>query len=127
MKTRVSFALGAIAPILLWLLAMTTGRAQDPVQLNPEMFKVLLEDERVRVIDDRVPAGAKVAMHSHGEYVVYPLTSYTMKFTFPDGSTRIVEVQQGTPRHVKGIVHAEENIGTTEAHAVLIEIKNAAQ
>ena len=45
----------------------------------------------------------------------------------PDGSTRIVEVQQGTPRHVKGIVHAEQNIGTTEAHAVLIEIKNAAQ
>ena len=127
MKTVVSFALGAFAPILLWLLATTAGRAQDPVQLNPEMFKVLLEDERVRVIDDRVPAGAKVAMHSHGEYVVYPLTSYTMKFTFPDGSTRIVEVQQGTPRHVKGIVHAEENIGMTEAHAVLIEIKNAAQ
>lgn len=97
------------------------------MQLNPEMFKVLLEDDRVRVIDDRVPAGARVAMHSHGEYVVYPLTSYTMKFTFPDGSNRIVEVQQGTPRHVKGIVHSEENIGTTEAHALLIEIKSAAQ
>lgn len=124
-KSVVSFALGALAPVLLWSLMMTLGRAQDPVQLNPEMFKVLLEDERVRVIDDRVPAGAKVAMHSHGEYVVYPLTSYTMKFTFPDGSTRVVEVQQGTPRHVKGIVHAEENIGTTEAHAVLIELKDS--
>lgn len=124
-KSVVSFALGALVPVLLWSLMMSFGRAQDPVQLNPEMFKVLLEDERIRVIDDRVPAGARVAMHSHGEYVVYALTSYTMKFTFPDGSTRIVEVQQGTPRHVKGIVHAEENIGTTEAHAVLIEIKDA--
>jgi hypothetical protein len=126
-KSAMSFALGAAAPILLWTFMVTLGRAQDPVQLNPEMFKVLLEDERVRVIDDRVPAGAKVAMHSHGEYVVYPLTSYTMKFTFPDGTSRVVEVQQGTPRHVKGIVHAEENIGTTEAHAVLIELKEAAK
>jgi hypothetical protein len=50
-----------------------------------------------------------------------------MRFTFPDGTTRVVEVQQGTPRHVKGIVHAEENIGTTEAHAVLIELKEAAK
>ena len=124
-KSVVSFALGALVPVLLWSLMMSFGRAQDPVQLNPEMFKVLLEDERIRVIDDRVPAGAKVAMHSHGEYVVYPLTSYKMKFTLPDGSTRVVEVQQGTPRHVKGIVHAEENIGPTEAHAVLIEIKDA--
>jgi len=126
-KSIVSFALGAAGPILLWTFMVAIGRAQDPVQLNPEMFKILLEDERVRVIDDRVPAGAKVAMHSHGEYVVYPLSSYTMRFTFPDGTTRVVEVQQGTPRHVKGIVHAEENIGTTEAHAVLIELKEAAK
>jgi hypothetical protein len=126
-KSIVSFALGAAAPMLLWTFMVAIGRAQDPVQLNPEMFKILLEDERVRVIDDRVPAGAKVAMHSHGEYVVYPLSSYTMRFTFPDGTTRVVEVQQGTPRHVKGIVHAEENIGTTEAHAVLIELKEAAK
>jgi hypothetical protein len=62
-------------------------------------------------------------MHSHGEYVVYPLTSYTMKFTLPDGSTRVVDVKAGVPRHLKGVIHAEENIGTTEAHAVLIEMK----
>ncbi len=97
--------------------------AQDPVLEHPDFFKVLLENDRVRVIDDLVPAGAKVGMHSHPEYVVYPLSSYRMKFTFPDGTTRIVDVQQGNARYVPGMVHAEENIGDTDGHALLIEIK----
>ena len=123
MKTVVSFRGWLTAPMLLCAFGVTDAHAQDPVQLHPEMFKVLLEDEQVRVIDDLVPAGAKVQMHSHGEYVVYPLTSYTMKFTLPDGSTRVVDVKAGVPRHLKGVIHAEENIGTTDAHAVLIEMK----
>ena len=125
MKIAIAASSIAAAATLLFAFGARDAYAQDPVQLHPEMFKILLEDQRVRVIDDLVPAGAKVGMHSHGEYVVYPLTSYSMKFTLPDGSTRIVEVRAGVPRHVNGAVHAEENVGTTDAHAVLIEIKEA--
>ena len=121
MKTFTAFALGVLVTVLL--LAAQHGAAQDPTLLAPDYFKVLLENERVRVIDDLVPAGATVGMHSHGEYVVYPLTSYRMKFTLPDGSSRIADIQAGTPRYVNGMVHAEENIGSTDAHALLIEIK----
>lgn len=103
--------------------AVDAAFAQDPVQLHPDKFKVLLENDRVRVIDDLVPAGTGANMHSHPEYVVYALSSYRMKFIFPDGSTRTVDVQQGTTRYVPGMVHAEENIGATDAHALLIEIK----
>lgn len=122
MKAVWGFALGVLATTL-FLSGIETGVAQDPVKAHPEMFKVLLENDRVRVIDDLVPAGAKVSMHSHPEYVVYPLSSYRMKFIFPDGTSRIVDIQQGTARYVPGMVHAEENIGTTDAHALLVEIK----
>jgi hypothetical protein len=124
MKSFVAFTF-CIVSAALFLGVAETGMAQDPVLAHPDFFKILLENDRVRVIDDLVPAGAKVSMHSHPEYVVYPLTSYRMKFTFPDGSTRIVDVQQGTARHVPGMVHAEENIGDTDAHALLVEIKAA--
>ena len=125
MKQGGRFATGwlLVAVGALCLANAGTVLAQDAVQLHPDMFKVLVENDRVRVIDDLVPAGAKVGMHSHPEYVVYPLTSYTMKFTFPDGSSRVVEVQQGVARYVPGMVHAEENIGTTDAHALLVELK----
>jgi hypothetical protein len=122
MKALTAFASGVLLAAL-GFVALDESAAQDPVKEHPDMFKVLLENDRVRVIDDRVPAGAKVNMHSHPEYVVYPLSSYTMKFTFPDGTSRVVDVQQGTPRYVAGMVHAEENIGNTDAHALLIEIK----
>jgi uncharacterized RmlC-like cupin family protein len=103
------------------------GMAQDPVQEHPDFFKVILENDRVRVIDDMVPAGAQVHMHSHPEYVVYPLSSYRMKFTFPDGTSRTVDVEQGVARYVPGMVHAEENIGDSDAHALLIELKAPAK
>ncbi len=123
MNSTVALGVCGIAAVT----GLTTARvamAQDPVLEHPDFFKVLLENDRVRVIDDLVPAGAKVGMHSHPEYVVYPLSSYRMKFTFPDGTTRIVDVQQGNARYVPGMVHAEENIGDTDGHALLIEIKS---
>jgi len=126
MKSSVAFGFLVVSS-LLSLAAARPGMAQDPVLEHPDFFKVLLDNDRVRVIDDLVPAGAKVSMHSHPEYVVYPLSSYRMKFTFPDGTTRIVDVQQGMARYVPGIVHAEENIGDTDAHALLIEIKSPAR
>ncbi|PWT75209.1 MAG: cytoplasmic protein [Proteobacteria bacterium] len=123
MRSFTAFWLGSAVTAASFLLAVKAGVAQDPVKENPDYFKVLLENERVRVIDDLVPAGAKVATHSHSAYVVYPLSSYRMKFTFPDGTTRVVDVQQGTARYSNGIVHAEENIGTTDGHALLVELK----
>jgi hypothetical protein len=122
MKALCGFVLGVLLTAL-FLAGIETGVAQDPVQMHPDFFKVLLDNDRVRVIDDLVPAGAKVGMHSHPEYVVYPLSSYRMKFIFPDGTSRVVDIQQGTARYVPGMVHAEENIGTTDAHALLVEIK----
>jgi hypothetical protein len=126
MRTLTAYALAA-SSLVASLVVLSPALAQDPVQAHPDMFKVLLDNDRVRVIDDLVPAGAKANMHSHPEYVVYPLTSYRMKFTFPDGTSRIVDVQQGVTRYVPGMIHAEENIGTTDAHALLIEIKPQAK
>jgi hypothetical protein len=125
MRVRFAFVLAASA--VPFLGAAHPGMAQDPVKEHPDFFKILLENDRVRVIDDLVPAGAKVKMHSHPEYVVYPLSSYRMKFTFPDGTSRTVDVQQGVARYVPGMVHAEENIGDADAHALLVEIKGPAK
>ena len=112
-----------IVPALALTVLAAPVMAQDPVKEHPDFFKVILENDRVRVIDDLVPAGAKVGMHSHPEYVVYPLSSYRMKFTFPDGTSRTVDVEQGVARYVPGMVHAEENVGDTDGHALLIELK----
>jgi hypothetical protein len=47
---------------------MTT---HDPVKVAPKMYKVLLENHRVRVLEARVKPGVTAPMHSHPGSVVY--------------------------------------------------------
>jgi beta-alanine degradation protein BauB len=106
---------------------VAVAQAQDPVAVAPTAFKVLFENERVRVVEVQFASGVKNPMHSHPDYVIYPLTSYTMKSTGPDGADKIFEVKAGTVRWSPAVTHADDNVGTTAAHAILFELKAPAK
>jgi len=110
----------------LILLAVTTV-AQDPVPLYPDNYKLLLENDRVRVLDFQLKKGAKEDFHAHPAAVTYVLTPFKIRFTFPDGSTRIREAKAGDVFYGDALTHASENIGETDAHGLLIEMKSAAK
>lgn len=101
------------------------AQAQDPLAVASTAFKVLFENERVRVVEVQFAPGVKNPMHSHPDYVIYPLTSYTMKSTGQDGAEKIFEVKSGTVRWSPAVTHADDNVGTTVAHAILFELKPA--
>src|SRR6266699_4804842 len=75
--------------ILISLLAVlwATAHAQDPVKASPQYYKVLLENDLVRVLEYRLKPGEKEPMHSHPAGVVYVLSGATLKFSYPDGRT----------------------------------------
>src|SRR6266480_6374633 len=75
--------------ILLSLLVVlsATAFAQDPVKTSPQYYKVLLENDQVRVLEYHLKPGEKEPMHSHLAGVVYVLSGAKLKFTFPDGRT----------------------------------------
>ena len=98
---------------------------QDPVSLYPNNYKVLLENDRVRVLDFQLKKGAKEDFHAHPAAVTYVLTPFRIRFTFPDGSTRIREGKAGEVFYGEALTHASENIGDTDAHGLLIEMKSA--
>jgi len=66
-------------------------------------------------------------MHSHPAGVVYSLSDYKIRVTYPDGKTEEREGKPGRARWNDPVTHAVENVGTTELHAVLIELKGAAK
>lgn len=107
--------------------AGTTVEMQDPVPLYPENYKVLLENDRVRVLDFQLKKGAKEDFHAHPAAVTYVLEPFKIRFTFKDGTTRIREAKAGEVFYGDAIVHASENIGDTDAHGLLIEMKPAAK
>jgi len=112
----------------LAVLARVTSVAltQDPLPLNPENYKVIVENERVRVLDFRLRKGAKEASHSHPAHVVYVVAPFRIRFTFPDGHSAVRVAKAGGVLYSEAVTHASENIGDTDAHGILVELKTAA-
>ena len=96
---------------------------QDPVPIYPENYKVLLENDRVRVLDFRLAKGAKEQAHAHPAHVVYVLTGFKIRFTLGNGETVLRETKDGQVLFSQPITHASENIGPTDAHGILVELK----
>jgi quinol monooxygenase YgiN/quercetin dioxygenase-like cupin family protein len=100
--------------------------AQDPVALYPENYRVLHENGRVRVIDFQLKRGASEQAHHHRQHVVYVLQGFRIRFTFPDGSTALRETKTGDVLFSEEVTHASENVGETDAHGILVELKQEA-
>lgn len=99
--------------------------AQDAVKIQPESNKVLLENDRVRVIEVKNAPGATLKMHSHPGHVVYFLNGAKTKQTDAAGKVVEVEGKKGDARWVDATAHTVENTGMTPVHAIVIELKDA--
>jgi quinol monooxygenase YgiN/quercetin dioxygenase-like cupin family protein len=109
----------------LLLAAPALVLAQDPTTLYPGNYKVMILNEQVRVMDFQLKRGATEAMHMHPAHVLYVLTGFKIRFTFPDGTTRVREARAGDVLYSEAVMHSPENIGDTDAHGILVELRHA--
>jgi hypothetical protein len=70
--------------------------------------KILLENDRVKVVEIHVAPGEKMPMHTHGKYIAYTMNTAKVKFILPDGTTREQELDKGTVRYSDGVTHSLE-------------------
>ena len=97
--------------------------AGDAVQVAPDNYKVVEENDRVRILEYRGRAGAKTEMHSHPDVVAIAVSDIQVRFTSPDGQSFEAELKSGQSMFAPGGDHSTENIGGTEAHVILVELK----
>ena len=100
-----------------------TAQIPDALQVAPNVYKLLMENDRVRVLDVRVKPGEKTKMHSHPDRVVYVFSNQRLKFTSADGQNKELELKAGQVLWIEAGSHATENIGKTEAHNLAVELK----
>jgi beta-alanine degradation protein BauB len=93
------------------------------VQVAPKVYKVLFENDHVRVLDYHAKPGEKAMMHSHPALVAYPVTATTVKFTSPDGKSEERKMKVGQVMYRDAETHATQNVGKTPAHVVIVELK----
>lgn len=122
MKNSRGIILAVVCLTAALCLSAAAPSPQDALKAAPNHFKVLLENDHVRVLDFHGKAGDKIAMHSHPAYVSYLVSgSGKTKFTSADGKTTEAEAEVGKAVWHDAETHAAELAGSN--HSLLIELK----
>jgi quercetin dioxygenase-like cupin family protein len=95
----------------------------DAVKVAPDSYKVVLENDQVRVLEVRIKQGAKSEMHSHPKSVAICLNDQRLRFTFPNGKSEDTNLKRGQTVWLDGLSHAVENTGTEDVSSVVVELK----
>ncbi len=127
MKSAHSMFASILLFALVTVFAPGTASAQDPVKVAPNNFKVLLDNNRVRVLEFHSKAGEKIAMHSHPDYFVYSFSTGKTRFTSPDGKVTERESKAGDVSWREAETHASEFVGPGEVRVLIVELKGAAK
>jgi len=121
MKSRTALAFIPAICLTGVALAQTAGNAVD---VDPEIHRVILDNEYFRAFDARASAGAKSPMHTHAPMVLVCIGMARFRITTPDGKTSILDFDPGDVFWVTGAQHSWQLLAG-ELHAIGIEIKSA--
>ena len=95
-----------------------------PEEVSPDVYKVLLDNEEVKVTEVTFKPGQGDEMHQHGVMSIYGITGGKLQNTSPDGTLREMEVADGFVGHRNTVTtHQMKNIGDTTVKVILVEHK----
>jgi hypothetical protein len=97
--------------------------AQDAAAVAPNVYTVLFENDRVRLLEARLRSGDSSALHSHPDYLIYNLEDGKVRFGGPSGEGQDVELKAGGVMWRDAEEHTAEGIGSGDVRALLFELK----
>ena len=74
--------------------------AQNPAKVSPDIYKVLVDNDDVTVMEVTFKPGQSDNMHSHLVHTVYVIQGGKIKLTMPDGTSKEMEVPSGATMHL---------------------------
>ena len=96
--------------------------ADDAVKVAPQNFTVVIENDRVRVLDFRDRPGETIPMHSHPDLVAVALNG-RFRSTSENGDVNENELEPGVVSFTPARSHSTENVGDSDGHVILVELK----
>lgn len=97
----------------------------DPVVSNPNLYRVLFENERVRVLEYRDHPGDQTTPHHHPDSVMVTCSSFR-RLISSGGNELEVALAPFEARWLDEQNHAGHNVGDSDTHAIFIELKEPA-
>jgi hypothetical protein len=95
----------------------------DPTETDPEAYRTIFENDRVRVLEYSDRPGHRTTRHGHPDSVMYTLSAFRRRVS-AGGRDVEVELPSGAVRWVGAQEHYGENIGETDTHCIFVELKD---
>ena len=113
---------------LLPALVLTDGaRAQDAAKVQPQAYRVALENDHLRVLDYNSRPGMGVCgngMHSHPAHLTVVISGGSVRIRTPDGKTlEQRDIPVGVVFWSEAETHNVENISGNNMRSLIVELK----
>jgi len=95
----------------------------DPTETDPDKYKVVFENDHVRVLEYRDEPGQRTSPHDHPNSVMITLSGFDRRLVGAGGESREVTLEPGQIRWLDAQTHSGENIGDTPTHVFFVELK----
>lgn len=118
----------AILAALPLLLLAADADAQDAVSVQPRAYKVVFENDRLRVLEFNSKPGMGMCgqgVHSHPAHLSIALTPAKVRVKLADGTSIVAESKLGDVFWADAETHETENISGRNARALMVELKGA--
>ena len=92
------------------------------MKVAKNVYKFIMENERVRVLQVLFKPGDKAAMHHHPDHVVYVVKGGKANLT-SSGKTDIMDLKAGQAMFIKAQSHETENTGKTDLDLLVVELE----
>jgi quercetin dioxygenase-like cupin family protein len=99
---------------------------KDPRKVAPGVYALEFENEQVRVLRVKLPAGGRIPQHHHVvPRVVVPLTEVSIEVSRDDGTKAYIKGKPGDALFGRPDLHREENQLSHPVELILVELKSA--
>lgn len=103
----------------------------DALVAAPKQHRLLLENDRVRVLDTRIEPGERTPVHTHQWPAVHSIVSWSA-FVRRDGDGVVLVNTRGSADPAPAVLwgeplgpHSLENVGPTPLHVISVELKGS--
>lgn len=95
----------------------------DPVEASPNNYKLLFENDQVRVLEMSLRSGEIDEEHSHTSETVYFINGGKVRVHLPEGEPLEAEFPDGGVMWHEPWTHRVQNVGDSDIKAVIVEAK----
>ena len=113
-----------ITSLLFLIISCSSDKVLLPEEVSPDVYKVLLDNEDVKVLEVTFEPGQSDNMHDHYPVTFYLLQGGKAQVTMPDGTVNEREIPSGFTGHqLEKVRHQVKNIGDSTIKLILVERK----